>query len=137
MKFGLYLEENSIPEWREFYINFELLKQKIKPFVKQYKKKSILPSKIEIENISQPSFKHDPIGSFKLESNLHLKETLLENAPNEEEIHNQRVFKDHIIMELQKVEFFFNENLIYNQGRFEKIKVIPRDYSGTTQPYQI
>ena len=42
MKFGVYLEENLIPEWRDFYINFELLKQKIKPFLKKYKKKSNL-----------------------------------------------------------------------------------------------
>ena len=40
MKFGVYLEENLTPEWREFYINFELLKQKIKPFLPKYKKKS-------------------------------------------------------------------------------------------------
>jgi SPX domain protein involved in polyphosphate accumulation len=40
MKFGLYLEENLIPEWREFYLNFELLKKKIKPFKKKYKQKS-------------------------------------------------------------------------------------------------
>lgn len=41
MKFGVYLEENLIPEWREFYINFQLLKHKLKPFVKKYKELSI------------------------------------------------------------------------------------------------
>lgn len=41
MKFGQYIEENLTPEWREFYLNYALLKRKIKPFIIKFKKKSI------------------------------------------------------------------------------------------------
>lgn len=51
-----------------------------------------------------------------------LDEKLLSATPDEELI-NQRYFQDHMIMELQKVAFFFNENYNYNLNRFEKIKV--------------
>jgi len=69
--------------------------------------------------------KIDPKRSFNLEieAHEHKKETLLENAPDEEEVHHQKVFQDHIIIELEKVAFFFKENYEYNLQRFEKIKV--------------
>jgi hypothetical protein len=72
-----------------------------------------------------PSFNKDPKKSFNLEYSGHqqLKETLLENAPNDEDIQYQRVFQDHIVIELHKVSFFFSENYKYNLNRFEKIKV--------------
>ena len=40
MKFGLYLEEHIISEWREFYINYKLLKQILKLLEKRYKHQS-------------------------------------------------------------------------------------------------
>ena len=51
-----------------------------------------------------------------------LDEKLLSETP-EEELINQSNFKYHMIMELQKVAFFFNENYNYNVNRFEKIRV--------------
>ncbi len=41
MKFGKYLEENSVSEWKEFYINFSLLKKMLKVFEIKYKINSI------------------------------------------------------------------------------------------------
>ena len=40
MKFGLYLEEHIISEWRDFYINYKLLKQILKLLEKRYKHQS-------------------------------------------------------------------------------------------------
>ena len=41
MKFGNYLEENSVMEWKEFYINYNMLKSILKVFEHRYKSKSI------------------------------------------------------------------------------------------------
>lgn len=37
MKFGEYLEQHQVSEWRDFYINYNLLKQIIKKLEKKYK----------------------------------------------------------------------------------------------------
>src|SRR5690348_5694138 len=37
MKFGVYLENNQIPEWREFYIDYQILKNLLKPLERNYK----------------------------------------------------------------------------------------------------
>ena len=37
MKFGLYLEQNQITEWKEFYINYKKLKSLLKVFKNKYK----------------------------------------------------------------------------------------------------
>ena len=52
-----------------------------------------------------------------------LKESLLDDVTYEEEIAYQRTFQDHLLIELEKVAFFFRENYNYNLARFEKIKV--------------
>ena len=41
MKFGLFLKQNTISEWEEFYIQFEVLKQLLTPLEENYKKNSI------------------------------------------------------------------------------------------------
>ena len=40
MKFGLYLEQNSVSEWRDFYINYRVLKRFLKLFEEKYKRNS-------------------------------------------------------------------------------------------------
>ncbi len=37
MKFGLYLENNQVCEWKDFYINYKVLKKFLKVFAKKYK----------------------------------------------------------------------------------------------------
>ncbi len=38
MKFGLYILKNSVPEWKDFYINYHELKSILKVFEVYYKK---------------------------------------------------------------------------------------------------
>ncbi len=52
-----------------------------------------------------------------------LKESLLDGAPDTEEHTCQITFQEHMIIELEKVAFFFKENYNYNMQKFEKIKV--------------
>jgi hypothetical protein len=64
--------------------------------------------------------KDDPQEVSKKEE---LKESLLDGAPEPEENNFQISFKEHMIIELEKVAFFFKENYNYNLQKFEKIKV--------------
>ncbi len=52
-----------------------------------------------------------------------LKESLLDGAPDPDEYTCQLAFQEHMIIELEKVAFFFKENYNYNLHKFEKIKV--------------
>ena len=40
MKFGVYIEHNSVTEWKEFYINYKILKKFLKIFELKYKTNS-------------------------------------------------------------------------------------------------
>ena len=42
MKFGIYLVENRIAEWKVFYINYESLKAILNPLKKNMKKDKLL-----------------------------------------------------------------------------------------------
>jgi len=37
MKFGEYLEQEQVSEWKDFYINYSILKRIIKKLEKKYK----------------------------------------------------------------------------------------------------
>lgn len=45
MKFGLYLEQNSVIEWKEFYINYKILKKILKIFETNFRINSIISFK--------------------------------------------------------------------------------------------
>ncbi len=40
MKFGLFLQQNMVTEWEEFYIQYEVLKKILTPIEENYKKNS-------------------------------------------------------------------------------------------------
>jgi SPX domain protein involved in polyphosphate accumulation len=45
MKFGEYLQQHQVSEWKDFYINYNLLKQIIKKLEKKYKQCSTIKNK--------------------------------------------------------------------------------------------
>jgi len=42
MKFGVYIEQHQISEWKDFYINYSLLKTIVKKLEKKYKQCSTI-----------------------------------------------------------------------------------------------
>jgi SPX domain protein involved in polyphosphate accumulation len=133
MKFQKYLEENQISLWKDFYLNYSLLKKILKPMHKLYKMKlrkvylNILSKQIQSSSLKNPL--------LDLENELNF----LDESLNAEDIANQ--FHNQIILEIKKVEHFFKETLdnriitrlkeIKEQIEFAKLHLAFDDYSKT------
>ena len=113
MKFGLYLEENRIAEWKEFYINYELLKSFLKPFQIRYKKR-------------QADFNKKKSGNrsffFDQRSNSLNSLSDIQIFPNQNEKALLEKFGIQIILELKKVNFFFDLKVKKCHDRIKEIK---------------
>ena len=133
MKFQKYLEENQISQWKDFYLNYSLLKKILKPMHKLYKMKlrkvylNILSKQIQSSSLKNPL--------LDLENEFNF----LDESLNAEDIANQ--FHNQLILEVKKVEHFFKETLdnriiirlkeIKEQIEFAKLHLVFDDYSKT------
>jgi hypothetical protein len=115
MKFSAYFEHNIVSEWREFYINHELLKTLMWPFRKFYKEHL---AKIGVDVAEHhhihPTHKHLAV------HDVGLHERLLHHEEHDISIQNN--FAEQFLIELKKVEYFFNYNCQFYHTRLEKIK---------------
>lgn len=99
MKFALFLEENMIPEWQEFYIDYTFLKGIIATHKAAYKKKQ---SKVITTAIS-------------------LSSELISNTNHEIQVIKANEFKIELKVQLNKVLLFYSENMNYYGKRIAKI----------------
>jgi hypothetical protein len=96
MKFSEVFEENIINEWKEFYINYQLMKKLLHPIIREYKER-----------------KHRML--FK-------KEELSEKLVTAEyDISIQESYRDQFLVELEKCEFFYRANIKFYNARLNKI----------------
>ena len=117
MKFGLYLEEHAIFEWKDFYINFKLLKKLLKSLEYKYK---FFTQKQKKGNHSIINKSFDNITLYDRSSII----SSLLNKPDlskEEEKLIIEKFKIQIILELEKVEYFFKQNISLYSNRIKEI----------------
>jgi len=110
MKFGIFIVQNQIPEWKDFYMNYNLLKEILKPIKKFFK-----------QNIQMEQLKKSK-NIFIAESE-DLSKQLLEKSDNEElsELDLQKNFYDQTLIELRKIEYFFKQNSNFYKTRLLKI----------------
>jgi hypothetical protein len=121
MKFGTYFENNQISEWRDFYINYEILKSLLKPLQRNYKEQV---KKIVFKKSSMKKASIDIEDSKDLleEALLPIDSSREEHIVSREEaLEYQIQFKDQIIREFKKVEFFIQQNFRYYINRSVKI----------------
>lgn len=109
MKFEQFLIQNRINEWKEFYLNYHLLNIILDPLAEQYKK------------IIQ-RYSHMYIQSTNQITRQNLNENLLQLS-EQEELDIQKHFKEQILTELEKVEYFYNQNVLFYSKKLEKISV--------------
>lgn len=122
MKFQVYLEKNKINAWKEFYINYNLLKKIMKPMQSLYKTTLISTYRRKVNKTHQ----HQQLPYSVSSTNL--IEPLID-PPTETDINSidlskiQNQFITQLLLELKKVEFFYLETL-YNRikVRFDQIK---------------
>ncbi len=98
MKFALLLDESMIYEWTEFYINYKELKAILKPL------------KLLYEDAEKNKTKS--ISSFNTELDVNLIDKHIEIA---------KLFREALIIQLNKVYLFYTENLNYYNKRINKI----------------
>lgn len=111
MKFGLFIHENEIPEWKDFYVNYDCLVALLHPLAVQnkiYMRRHVM--------------QYSELSESDLERQMDDKERLLDMQP-EEELKIQKHFDEQLLAEQEKVEFFFTQNLLHFRRRLEKIKV--------------
>jgi hypothetical protein len=109
MNFKLYIDQNTIGEWQDFYINTDLLKTLMWPFHKFYK-----------EHLLRLGVDPKPKRTKSLHLETNLRESLLSHEEHDISIQNN--FAEQFLIELQKVEYFFNFNCQFYQTRIEKKK---------------
>ena len=121
MKFGLFLLNNMVSEWRAFYINYHKLKGLLKTFKKNFK--YITHKTIKESKFSNKSFQ------FK-----ELRESFVENKSRQDSfisIENQKfqisiikkkiTFYRQLCIEIYKVNFFFEKNINFYKNKLQKI----------------
>ena len=114
MKFLEFLLQNQIKEWKDFYINYNLLKKILKPIQSLYKLKL---RKNYLKEISEQN-KGD---NFKNQlQNLDIEIDYLENKMDINKIHTS--FCNQMIIETKKFLFFYKESLDKNVERLTEIK---------------
>jgi hypothetical protein len=118
MKFGLFFENNQISEWKDFYLNYSMLKNLLKPFKNQYQ-----------TSIKKLAFKKTGtrVNLDVSDSKDILEEALLPKhesdkiLSNKEALDCQNSFYDHLLREFKKIEFFIDQNFKYYINRLNKI----------------
>lgn len=110
MKFGIFITQNQIPEWKDFYLNYTILKTLLNPFKKIYKK-NMAKEELKSRNVHLITDIED------------LSKLLLEkdNTVEFNELEFQRQFQEQILIEIKKVEYFFRQNANFYSHKVQKI----------------
>ena len=109
MKFGLYLLNNMVSEWRKFYINYHKLKKLLKAFKKNFlyiTHKSIKESKLTNKSFQMKEFRESFIETKSR------KESILipENPKFQISLNKKKItFYRQLCIELYKVNFFLKK----------------------------
>ena len=118
MKFGQFLLENMVSEWRLFYIDYHKLKKLLKSFKKHFlysTHKSIKESKLTNKSFSLKDQNNNQI----------IKRTDSIFTPDKFQltiVTKKITFYRQLCMELYKVKFFYDRNMNYYKNKLRKIE---------------
>ena len=120
MKFGQFLLENMVSEWRLFYMDYHKLKKLLKTFKKNFL--YITHKTIKDSKLTNKSF------SLK-QMELNLKRLDSVNIPDRENpkfqlslISKKITFYRQLCIELYKVKFFYDRNMTFYKNKLRKIE---------------
>ena len=114
MKYQKEISKSFVKVWEDFYINYLTMFKIIEPVYKKYKeqKNKRMEKQIQSMNFSE-NIDKEPL----------LKESTIDNKMDQKESNKIRdQFRDQFLLELQKVDFFYNQNI--NKVIRPKIKEI-------------
>ena len=123
MRFGQFLLDNMVSEWRLFYINYQKLKKLLKTFKKNFRYKT---HKILKENkLTNKSFKIKDLKESFLDNNKIRQESIFipENPKYQFTLYKKKItFYRQLCIELYKVSFFFEKNMNFYKNKLQKIE---------------
>ena len=122
MKFGQFLLENMVSEWRLFYINYQKLKKLLKTFKKNFRSHThitIKDSKLTNQSFKLKDHNKNPNNkrpdSFLIQDKEYFKFQVSLIA-------KKITFYRQLCIELYKVNFFYNRNMNFYKNKIHKIE---------------
>jgi len=120
MRFGQFLLENMVSEWRLFYIDYRKLKKLLKAFKKNFlyiTHKIIKESKLTDRSFSLKNKKNNK--TIKRQDSF----IITDNNPNGQmSLINKKIrFYRQLCIELYKVNFFYEKNMNFYRSKLQKI----------------
>ena len=123
MRFGQFLLDNMVSEWRLFYINYQKLKKLLKTFKKNFRYKT---HKILKDNkLTNKSFKIKDLKESFLDNNKSRQDSIFipENPKSQFTLYKKKItFYRQLCIELYKVSFFFEKNMNFYKNKLQKIE---------------
>ena len=122
MKFGQYLLDNMVSEWRLFYINYHKLKKLLKTFKKNFR--YITHKTIKENKLTNKSFQIKELRESLIESKSRQDSILVPENPKFQIslIKKKITFYRQLCIELYKVNFFFEKNMNFYKNKLQKIE---------------
>ena len=123
MRFGQFLLENMVSEWRLFYIDYHKLKKLLKTFKKNFlyiTHKTIKDSKLTNKSFTLKDKITDK--SLKRHDSILFPEKDRDNSKIQISIVNKKItFYRQLCIELYKVSFFYSKNMSFYKSKLRKI----------------
>ena len=123
MRFGQFLLENMVSEWRLFYIDYHKLKKLLKTFKKNFlyiTHKTIKDSKLTNKSFILKDKITDK--SLKRHDSILFPEKDRDNSKIQISIVNKKItFYRQLCIELYKVSFFYSKNMSFYKSKLRKI----------------
>ena len=122
MKFGQYLLDNMVSEWRLFYINYHKLKKLLKTFKKNFQyitHKTIKENKLTNKSFKMKEFKESFIEAKSRQDSILVPENPIFQLTL---IKKKITFYRQLCIELYKVHFFFERNMTFYKNKLQKIE---------------
>ena len=110
MRFGQFLLENMVSEWRLFYINYHKLKKLLKTFKKNFRYKT--HKTLKENKLTNKSFKLKDLKESFLDNNKSRQDSILapENPKSQFTLYQKKItFYRQLCIELYKVSFFLKK----------------------------
>ena len=124
MKFGQFLLENMVYEWKLFYIDYHKLKKLLKTLKKNFL--YITHKTIKENKLTKKSFS---LNEKEQKSSKNFKRQDSNNTPDRDNskfqlslISKKITFYRQLCIELYKVKFFYDRNLIFYKNKLKKIE---------------
>ena len=124
MRFGQFLLENMVSEWKLFYIDYHKLKKLLKTLKKNFlyiTHKTIKESKLTNKSFTLNEKEQKSSTNFKRQDSNYIPDR--DNSRFQLSLISKKItFYRQLCIELYKVKFFYDRNIIFYQNKLKKIE---------------